>query len=143
MDTNTVLPGLQAGLSTPYTSTEIVLSWTCKNLFNQCKSNVVTAAESLCCAMACFERNLHTQISSGDSILSTIFCRDHIWTLPFCSMIHYHITIGNDVARDVHCEIIMGHDVAMGTCHDVTMHTDVTRTLIYVLLCPIMIFLFS
>ncbi len=47
-------------------------------------------------------------------------------------MTHYNITIGNDVARDVHCDITMGHDVAMGT-YDVTMNTDVARTLIYVL----------
>ncbi len=44
---------------------------------------------------------------------------------------------------DVHYDI-MGHDVAMGTYHDVTMHTDVARTLIYyVLQSPIMKFLFS
>ncbi len=59
-------------------------------------------------------------------------------------MTNYDITIGNDVARDVHCEIIMGHGTVMGTYHDVTMHTDVATTLIYyVLLRPIMIFLFS
>ncbi len=97
----------------------------------------------LCRAMACFERNLHTQISSWDSVLSTTFCMDHIRTLLFCSMAHYDITIGNDVARDVHCDITMGYDVAMGTYHDVTMHTDVARTIIYVLVRLIMIFLFS
>ncbi len=69
-------------------------------------------------------------------------------TLLFCSMTHYDITIGNNVAMDVHCEIIMGHSIVMGTYHDVTMHTnaasDVATTLIYyVLLHPIMIFLFS
>ncbi len=59
-------------------------------------------------------------------------------------MTNYDITIGNDVARDVHCEIIMSHDIVMGTYHDVTMHTDVVTTLIYyVLLNPIMTFLFS
>ncbi len=59
-------------------------------------------------------------------------------------MTNYDIAIGNDVARDVHCEIIMGYGIVMGTYHDVTMHTDVVMTLIYyVLLCPIMIFLFS
>ncbi len=58
-------------------------------------------------------------------------------------MTHYDIAIVNDVARDVHCDIIMGHDVAMGSYYDVKMYTDVARTLIYVLLCPIMIFLFS
>ncbi len=63
----------------------------------------------------------------------------------FCSsMTHYDITIGNDVARDVHYEIIMGHSIVVGIYHDVTMHTDVAMTLInYVLLGPIMIFLFS
>ncbi len=66
------------------------------------------------------------------------------WTLLFCSMTHYDIIIGNAFARDVHCEIIMGHGIVMGTYHDVTMHTDVAMTLIYyVLLRPIMIFLFS
>ncbi len=59
-------------------------------------------------------------------------------------MTHYDITIGNDVARDVHCDIIMNHGIVIGTYHDVTMHTDVATPLIYyVLLCPIMIFLFS
>ncbi len=58
-------------------------------------------------------------------------------------MTHYDITIGNDVARDVHCEIIMGHSIIMGRYHEVTKHTDVAMTLIYyVLLRPIMIFLF-
>ncbi len=33
------------------------------------------------------------------------------WTLPFCSMTHYDITIGNDVAGDVLCDIIMFCDV--------------------------------
>ncbi len=43
-----------------------------------------------------------------------------------------------------HCEIIMGHSIIVGTYHDVTMHTHVATTLMYyVLLHPIMIFLFS
>ncbi len=59
-------------------------------------------------------------------------------------MTHYDITIGNDVAKDVHSEIIMGHSIVVGTYHDLTMHNDVAMTLIYyVLLRPIMIFLFS
>ncbi len=59
-------------------------------------------------------------------------------------MTHYDITIGNNVARDVHCEIIMGHSIVVGTYNDVTMHTDVAMILIYyVLLRPNMIFLFS
>ncbi len=38
----------------------------------------------------------------------------------FCSMTQYDITIGNDVARDVHYEFIMGHSIVVGTYHDVT-----------------------
>ncbi len=76
--------------------------------------------------------------------MSTTFSVITLWTLLFCSMTHYDITIGNDVARDVHCNIIMGHDVVIGTYHDVTMQTDVARMLIYyVLIRSIMIFLFS
>ncbi len=93
--------------------------------------------------MVCFERNLHTQISSGDSVLNTTFCGITLWIIRFCSMTHYDITIANDVSRDVHCDIIMGHDVVMGTYHDVTMQTDVASMLTYVLLHPVMIFLFS
>ncbi len=95
--------------------------------------------------MACFERNLHNQISSGDSIQRTTFCGNQVVdTTFFCSMTHYDITIGNDVAWDVHYEIIMGHSIVVGTYHDVTMHTDVAMTPIYyVLLRPIMIFMFS
>ncbi len=59
-------------------------------------------------------------------------------------MTHYDITIGKDVTRDVHCEIIMNHGIVIGKYHDVTMYTVVATTLIYyVLLHPIMIFLFS
>ncbi len=74
----------------------------------------------------------------------TTFSVITLWILIFCFMTHYDITIGNDVARDVHCDIIMGHNVVIGTYHDVTMQTDVARMLIYyVLIRPIMIFLFS
>ncbi len=45
-------------------------------------------------------------------------------------MAHYDITIGNNIARDVHCDILMDHDIVMGTYHNITMHTDVARTLI-------------
>ncbi len=82
--------------------------------------------------MAWFEWNLHTQISSGDSPLNTTFCDDYIvdtitwWTLPFCFMTHY------DITKDVHCDIIMGLGIIMCAYHDVTIHTDVARTLIYI-----------
>ncbi len=84
--------------------------------------------------MNSFELIRHGDIKGGDSILSTAFCWDNIVDTMFCSMTHYDITIGNDVARDVHCSIIMGHDVVMGTYHDVTIHVDVARTLIYYIL---------
>ncbi len=42
----------------------------------------------------------------------------------FGFMTHYEITIGNDVAKDVHCDIIMGHEVVMVRYHDVTMYTE-------------------
>ncbi len=80
-----------------------------------------------------------------NSVLSMLFCEDHLVDLHFCSRNHYDITIlGNDVVRDILCFITMSHDIVMGAYHGLTMHTDVARTLIYyVLLCPIMIFLFS
>ncbi len=93
--------------------------------------------------MACCEWNFHTQISSGDSVLSTTFYGITLWTVCFCSITHYDITIANDVASDVHYDIKMGHDVVMGIYHDVTMQTNVARMLTYVLLHHIMIFLFS
>ncbi len=80
--------------------------------------------------MACFERNLHTEISGGDSVVSTTFSAIILWTLLVCSMTHYDITIGNDVASDVHYDIIRGLDVVIGTYRDVTMQTDVARMLI-------------
>ncbi len=97
----------------------------------------------LCRTMACFEWNLHTQISGGDSVLSTTFCGITLWIIHFCFMTHYDITIAKHVAKDVHCDIITGHDVVMGTYHDVTMQTDVAMMLTYLLLHPIMIFKFS
>ncbi len=37
----------------------------------------------------------------------------------------YDITMGNDVARDAHCEIIMANDVARDIYCNVTMSNDV------------------
>ncbi len=53
--------------------------------------------------------------------------------------VHYKITMGNDIARDIHCDITMRDDVAMCTYHGITMHND----LFYVVaaLCLIMILL--
>ncbi len=106
---------------------------------------IQSKAKCLCHATASFDRNLHTQVSGGYSVLSTIFLwGSHSGHYIFCYvMTHYDITIGNGVASNVHCDIIMGHDVAMGTYHDVTMHMDVARTLIYYVLLCTSIFLSS
>ncbi len=96
------------------------------------------------CTVCHLKWNLHTQISSGDSVLSTTFCGDHIMDTTFLFHDHYDITIGNDDAEDDHCDIIMGVDIAMGTYHNVTMHTDVVMTLTYyVLTSSIVLFLFA
>ncbi len=107
-------------------------------------SDLSTSVILLFNAMACFEWNLHTQISCEDSILSPTFYGDHVVDTTFCSMTFYDITIDNGVARDVNCNIVMDHDIAKGAYHDVTMHADVAKTLIYyVLLYSIKIFLLS
>ncbi len=33
--------------------------------------------------------------------------------------------MGNDIARDIHCDVTMGNDVAMCTYHGITMNNDV------------------
>ncbi len=38
---------------------------------------------TLCRTMACFERNLHNQISSGDSFQSTTFCGNQVVDTTF------------------------------------------------------------
>ncbi len=52
---------------------------------------------------------------------------------------NYNITMGNDVARDVHCEFTMSNDVhcditisndvAMCTYHVITMYNDVAMNI--------------
>ncbi len=55
--------------------------------------------------MACFDQNLHTQISDGDYPCEHYFLwRLLLWALLLCAMTHYDITIGNDIVRDVHSE---------------------------------------
>ncbi len=54
----------------------------------------------------------------------------------------YYINIGNDVAKDVHCDIIVDDTIVMSTYHDVTMHIEVATTLTYdILLCPIRMYI--
>ncbi len=38
---------------------------------------------------------------------------------------YYDITMGNDIARDVHCEITMGNDIGRDIRCDATMSNDV------------------
>ncbi len=109
----------------------VILSHWC-SLFEQIRpdwmeygnlSNAYTL-NNLCYAIDFIEQNLHTQICHGDSVQSTTFCGDHIVELLFCSMTHYDIIIGNDVARDVNCDTIMSHDFVCAY-HDVIMNTDI------------------
>ncbi len=63
--------------------------------------------------------------------------------LLLCSMTHYDIIVGNDIARDIHCNVTMGNDIAMCTYHCIKMHNNITMNIFcYVLLCQIMILLF-
>ncbi len=67
-------------------------------------------------------------ISDGDHLCELYFW----WRLPLCilslcSMTHYDITIGNDVANDAHCNITMGNDVARDPHCYVTMSKDINR----------------
>ncbi len=46
----------------------------------------------------------------------------------------YEIIIGNNVARDIHCDVTMSNSIAICTYHGITMHNDVTMNL-FILLC--------
>ncbi len=39
--------------------------------------------------------------------------------------------MGNDVARDIHCDVKTSNDVAMCTYHGITMHDDVAMNIFY------------
>ncbi len=50
--------------------------------------------------------------------------------------IHCDITMCNDVTRGIHCDVTMSNDVAMCTYQCITMYNDVDVNLLYyVLLC--------
>ncbi len=58
-------------------------------------------------------------------------------------MPHFGITMGNDVAKDIHCDVTMGNDVDMCAYHGTTIDNVVDMNLVcYVLLCQIMMLLF-
>ncbi len=41
------------------------------------------------------------------------------------------VTMGNDVASNIHCDVTMSNDVAMCTYYGITMHNDVDVNLFY------------
>ncbi len=53
------------------------------------------------------------------------------WVTKPQGMPHGGITVGNDVARDIHCDVTMGTDVAICTYHGITMLNDVTTFIMY------------
>ncbi len=86
--------------------------------------------------------------------VSTTFCWDYpcehyflwrlpLWALLLCSITHYDITMGNDIARNVHCDITMSNDIAMCTYHDITMHNDVAMNLLLCITMPNYNFFFT
>ncbi len=46
-------------------------------------------------------------------------------------VILYDITMGNNIARYVHCDITMINDVAICTHHGITMHNKVAMNIFY------------
>ncbi len=65
-------------------------------------------------------------IPDGDYTCAHCFLgRLPLCTRLLCSMTHYDITMGNDVAREAHCNITMGNGVVRDIHCDVTMSNDV------------------
>ncbi len=75
----------------------------------------------LCRTMACFHVISISMIFDGDYP-----CAHHfMWRLPLstlllCSMTHYDITMGNNVARDIHCDVRISNDITMCTSQYIT-----------------------
>ncbi len=64
---------------------------------------------------------------------SVYYC---LWRLPLqalllCTLNHYDINLGNDVARDIHCDITMSNDIVTCIYHTITMHNDAAMSLFY------------
>ncbi len=54
----------------------------------------------------------------------------------------YDITMGNDIARDMHCDVTMTNEIAVYN-HGITKHYDIAMNLLYYIfsdLCLIVIF---
>ncbi len=61
-----------------------------------------------------FPCDRHTQISSGDLSCERYFLwRLPLWALLLCPMAHYDLTIGYDIARDIHCDVTMSNTIAV------------------------------
>ncbi len=80
---------------------------------------------------------------------TTTFCRDYhcvdyfLWGLPLCALLfvgitpvcttsifymtHYDITMGNNIARDIHCDVTMSNEVAIYAY--ITMYDNVVMNL--------------
>ncbi len=53
----------------------------------------------------------------------------------------YDITMGNDVARDIHCDVTMSNDVAVYT-YGITMHNDSAMNIFYHVSSPLYLIVF-
>ncbi len=51
------------------------------------------------------------------------------------------ITMGNDIARDIHCDVTMSNDVAICIYHDIIMHNDITMNLLYYVFSALCLFM--
>ncbi len=47
------------------------------------------------------------------------------------TMATHDITMGNDLARDIHCDVTISNDIAMCIYHGITMHNDVSMNYFY------------
>ncbi len=56
---------------------------------------------------------------------------DIIMGNDFAKDVHCEITMGNDIAQDIYCDVTMCNDVAMCTYHGISMHNDVAKNLFY------------
>ncbi len=80
----------------------------------------------LYCNVACFYVISISLISNWDHSCSDyILWRLHLCTQCLCSMNHFDITMGNDVAIDAHCNITIGNDVARDIYCNVTMSNHI------------------
>ncbi len=80
----------------------------------------------LCCTMACFHMISISLIFDEDYRCAYYFlCRLPLCVLLVCSMTHYDITMGSDIAREANCNITMGNDVARNIHYNITMSNGI------------------